>query len=131
MLPRAEQLLLASVKPYVDSILEALMEPTSRGFSEVRDVFSRELVEVSKNTLNGGGKELLGEVGSRLIQYEIFYLCLSVCRSIFPLLYIYRLMYRSVPLSVGQSVFLCVYLSSICVSANTCLSFPRCNLGSI
>uniref|UniRef100_A0A8C4ZC47 Niban apoptosis regulator 2a n=1 Tax=Gadus morhua TaxID=8049 RepID=A0A8C4ZC47_GADMO len=66
VLPRAEQLLLASVKPYVDSILEALMEPTSRGFSEVRDVFSRELVEVSKNTLNGGGKELLGEQMERL-----------------------------------------------------------------
>lgn len=38
------------------------MEPTSRGFSEVRDVFFRELVEVSKNTLNGGGKDKLGEV---------------------------------------------------------------------
>ncbi|CAL8317842.1 unnamed protein product [Lota lota] len=66
VLPRAEQLLQASVKPYVDSILEALMEPTSRGFSEVREVFSRELVEVSKNTLNGGGKELLGEQMERL-----------------------------------------------------------------
>jgi len=64
VLPRAEQLLQASVQPYVSSILEALMEPTSRGFSEVRDVFSRELVEVSKNTLNGGGKEMLGEVGA-------------------------------------------------------------------
>ncbi|CAB1318653.1 unnamed protein product [Coregonus sp. 'balchen'] len=59
--PRAEQLLRGSVQPYLSSILEALMEPTSRGFSEVRDVFFRELVEVSKNTLNGGGKDKLGE----------------------------------------------------------------------
>lgn len=38
------------------------MEPTSRGFSEVRDVFFKELVEISKNSLNGGGKEKVGEV---------------------------------------------------------------------
>lgn len=38
------------------------MEPTSRGFFEVRDVFFRELVEMSKNLLNGGSKEKLGEV---------------------------------------------------------------------
>lgn len=41
------------------------MEPTSRGFAEVRDVFFRELVEVSKNTLNQGGKEKLAEVRTR------------------------------------------------------------------
>lgn len=62
VLPRAEQLLRSSVQPYISSILEALMEPTSRGFSEVRDVFFKELVEISKNSLNGGGKEKLGEV---------------------------------------------------------------------
>ncbi|KAG9330270.1 hypothetical protein JZ751_025944 [Albula glossodonta] len=44
-----------------DSILEALMEPTSRGFSEVRDVFFRELVDMSKNALNDGGTEKLAE----------------------------------------------------------------------
>lgn len=38
------------------------MEPTSRGFSEVRDVFFKELVEISKNSLNGGGNEKVGEV---------------------------------------------------------------------
>lgn len=38
------------------------MEPTSRGFSEVREVFFRELVEMSKNSLNGGGKGKLGDV---------------------------------------------------------------------
>lgn len=62
MLPKAEQVLQTSIQPYISSILEALMEPTSRGFSEVRDVFFKELVELSKNSLNGGGKEKLGEV---------------------------------------------------------------------
>lgn len=58
VLPKANQFLQTSVQPYISSILEALMEPTSRGFSEVRDVFFRELVEISKNSVNGGGKEL-------------------------------------------------------------------------
>lgn len=62
VLPKAEQLLRSSVQPYISSILEALMEPTSRGFSEVRDVLFKEMVEISKNSLNGGGKEKLGEV---------------------------------------------------------------------
>ncbi|KAM3874410.1 protein Niban 2a [Diretmus argenteus] len=66
VLPKAEQLLRGSVQPYVSSILEALMEPTSRGFSEVRDVFFRELVEISKNFLNGGGKDKLGEHMDRM-----------------------------------------------------------------
>ncbi|KAM9841249.1 protein Niban 2a [Aulostomus maculatus] len=66
VLPKAEQLLKNSIQPYISSILEALMEPTSRGFSEVRDVFFRELVEINKNLLNGGGKEKLGEHLDRL-----------------------------------------------------------------
>lgn len=66
VLPKAEQLLQTSVQPYVSSILEALMEPTSRGFSEVRDVFSKEVIEMSKNSLNGGGKDKLGEQMERL-----------------------------------------------------------------
>ncbi|XP_027018512.2 protein Niban 2b [Tachysurus fulvidraco] len=61
VLPKAEKLLKVSIEPYIGSILEALMEPTSRGFFEVRDVFFRELVEMSKNLLNGGSKEKLGE----------------------------------------------------------------------
>lgn len=40
------------------------MDPTSRGFAEVRDVFFREMVEISKNSLNGGGKEKMGEVSA-------------------------------------------------------------------
>ncbi|XP_057216536.1 protein Niban 2a isoform X1 [Triplophysa rosa] len=61
VLPRAEQLLRSNVQPYINSILEALMEPTSRGFSEVRDILFRELVEVTKNTVNDSSKEKLGE----------------------------------------------------------------------
>lgn len=48
------------------------MEPTSRGFSEVRDVFFRELVEISKNSLNGGGKEKLGDVSHVLLAVNPF-----------------------------------------------------------
>ncbi|CAB1322297.1 unnamed protein product, partial [Coregonus sp. 'balchen'] len=61
VLPKAEKLLKVSIQPYISSILEALMEPTSRGFSQVRDVFFRELVDMSKNTLNDGTKEKVGE----------------------------------------------------------------------
>lgn len=71
MLPKAEQLLQTRIQPYISSILEALMEPTSRGFSEVRDVFFRELVEISKNSLNGGGKEKLGDVSHVLLAANI------------------------------------------------------------
>ncbi|KAM4533182.1 protein Niban 2a [Fundulus diaphanus] len=66
VMPKVEQLLRTNVQPYISSILEALMEPTSRGFSEVRDVFVKEVVEVNKNSLNGGGKEKLGEQLERL-----------------------------------------------------------------
>uniref|UniRef100_A0A8C3A134 Niban apoptosis regulator 2a n=1 Tax=Cyclopterus lumpus TaxID=8103 RepID=A0A8C3A134_CYCLU len=66
VLPKAEQLLRTNVQPYISSILEALMEPSSRGFSEVREVFFRELVEISKNLLNGGGKDKLGDPMERL-----------------------------------------------------------------
>lgn len=65
-MPKAEHLLRSNVQPYINSILEALMEPTSRGFSEVRDVFFRELVEISKNSINGEGKEHLGDVSHDL-----------------------------------------------------------------
>uniref|UniRef100_A0A673I5V7 Niban-like protein 1 n=1 Tax=Sinocyclocheilus rhinocerous TaxID=307959 RepID=A0A673I5V7_9TELE len=59
--PRIEQLVRSKVQPYIHSILEALMEPTSRGFSEVRDILFSELVEVSKNTMNDSSREKLGE----------------------------------------------------------------------
>ncbi|MED6291788.1 Protein Niban 2, partial [Characodon lateralis] len=57
----AEKLLKVSIQPYISSILDALMEPTSRGFFEVRDVFFRELVDMSKNTLNNATKETVAQ----------------------------------------------------------------------
>lgn len=72
---KAEKLLKVSIQPYISSILDALMEPTSRGFSEVRDVFFRELVDMSKNLINEGTKEMVAQVilmmrSSRVIKYE-------------------------------------------------------------
>ncbi|KAE8291575.1 Niban-like protein 1 [Larimichthys crocea] len=61
VLHKAEKLLKVSIQPYISSILDALMEPTSRGFSEVRDVFFRELVDMSKNILNDGTKETVAQ----------------------------------------------------------------------
>ncbi|KAK5622675.1 Protein Niban 2 [Crenichthys baileyi] len=61
VLPKAEKLLKVSIQPYISSILDALMEPTSRGFFEVRDVFFRELVDMSKNSLNNGTKETVAQ----------------------------------------------------------------------
>ncbi|XP_037536677.1 protein Niban 2 [Nematolebias whitei] len=61
VLPKTEKLLKVSIQPYISSILDALMEPTSRGFSEVREVFFKELVEMSKNSLNNGTKETLAQ----------------------------------------------------------------------
>lgn len=64
VVPKAEKLLKVSIQPYISSILDALMEPTSRGFSEVRDLFFRELVDMSKNTINEGTKETVAQVGT-------------------------------------------------------------------
>ncbi|XP_053504336.1 protein Niban 2a [Ictalurus furcatus] len=61
VLAHADQVLKSSVQPYISSILEALMEPVSQGFSEVREVLFRELVEISMNTVNEGGREALGK----------------------------------------------------------------------
>lgn len=62
VVPKAEKLLKVSIQPYISSILDALMEPTSRGFSEVRELFFKELVDMSKNTLNEGTKETIAQV---------------------------------------------------------------------
>lgn len=64
VVPKAEKLLKVSIQPYISSILDALMEPTSRGFSEVRDLFFRELVDMSKNSINEGTKEMVAQVGT-------------------------------------------------------------------
>lgn len=66
VLPKAEKLLKVSIQPYISSILDALMEPTSRGFSEVRDLFFKELVDMSKNTINEGTKETVAQVRAAL-----------------------------------------------------------------
>ncbi|XP_041098524.1 protein Niban 2-like [Polyodon spathula] len=60
-MPKAEKCVKNHVQPYISSILDALMSPTSRGFSEVREVFFREIVEMNKNVINEGGQEKLGE----------------------------------------------------------------------
>lgn len=62
MLARAEQVLRSNVQPYITSILEALMDPVGQGFSEVREVLFRELVDISKNTVNDGDRVALGKV---------------------------------------------------------------------
>lgn len=50
------------VQPYIPSILEALMVPTSQGFTEVRDVFFKEVTDMNLNVINEGGADKLGEV---------------------------------------------------------------------
>ncbi|XP_078082747.1 protein Niban 2-like [Mustelus asterias] len=61
VMPKAEACVRNNVQPYISSILDALMGPTSRGFSEVRDLFFKEIVEMNKNVLNEGGQHKLGE----------------------------------------------------------------------
>uniref|UniRef100_H2S1N4 Niban apoptosis regulator 2b n=1 Tax=Takifugu rubripes TaxID=31033 RepID=H2S1N4_TAKRU len=61
VVPKAEKLLKVSIQPYISSILDALMEPTSRGFSEVRELFFKELVDMSKNIINEGTKEMVAQ----------------------------------------------------------------------
>lgn len=68
VLPKAEICVRNHVQPYIPSILEALMIPTSQGFAEVRDLFFREVIEMNKNVVNEGGKEKLGEYMDKLSQ---------------------------------------------------------------
>ncbi|XP_067868750.1 protein Niban 2b [Heterodontus francisci] len=66
VMPKAEASVRNQVQPYISSILDALMGPTSRGFSEVRDLFFKEIVEMNKNVLNEGGQHKLGEYMEKL-----------------------------------------------------------------
>uniref|UniRef100_A0A669E269 Niban apoptosis regulator 2b n=1 Tax=Oreochromis niloticus TaxID=8128 RepID=A0A669E269_ORENI len=75
VLPKAEKLLKVSIQPYISSILEALMEPTSRGFFEVREVFFRELVDMSKNVLNEGTKEHMEKISMLAFHPVKMYSC--------------------------------------------------------
>ncbi|XP_053137841.1 protein Niban 2 [Hemicordylus capensis] len=54
------------VQPYIASILEALMIPTSQGFAEVREVFFKEVTDMNMNIVNEGGVEKLGEYMEKL-----------------------------------------------------------------
>ncbi|XP_015686680.1 niban-like protein 1, partial [Protobothrops mucrosquamatus] len=58
---KAEVCVRNHVQPYISSILEALMIPTSQGFAEVREVFFKEATDMNMNIVNEGGTEKLGE----------------------------------------------------------------------
>lgn len=62
VLPKAEVCVRNHVQPYISSILEALMTPTSQGFAEVREVFFKEVTDMNMNIVNEGGLEKLAEV---------------------------------------------------------------------
>lgn len=62
VLPKAEICVRNHVQPYISSILEALMTPTSQGFAEVREVFFKEVTDMNMNIVNEGGLEKLVEV---------------------------------------------------------------------
>lgn len=67
ILPKAEICVRNHVQPYISSILEALMVPTSQGFTEVRDVFFKEVTDMNLNVINEGGVDKLGEVRPSLV----------------------------------------------------------------
>lgn len=62
VLPKAEVCVRNHVQPYISSILEALMTPTSQGFAEVREVFFKEVTDMNMNVVNEGGLDKLVEV---------------------------------------------------------------------
>lgn len=64
VLPKAEICVRNHVQPYISSILEALMTPTSQGFAEVREVFFKEVTDMNMNIVNEGGLEKLVEVST-------------------------------------------------------------------
>ncbi|KAJ7424557.1 Niban-like protein 1 [Pitangus sulphuratus] len=66
VLPKAEVCVRNHVQPYISSILEALMTPTSQGFAEVREVFFKEVTDMNMNVVNEGGLEKLAEYMEKL-----------------------------------------------------------------
>ncbi|XP_064027123.1 protein Niban 2 isoform X2 [Pogoniulus pusillus] len=66
VLPKAEVCVRNHVQPYISSILEALMAPTSQGFAEVREVFFKEVTDMNMNIVNEGGLEKLVEYMEKL-----------------------------------------------------------------
>lgn len=71
VLPKAEICVRNHVQPYISSILEALMTPTSQGFAEVREVFFKEVTDMNMNIVNEGGMEKLVEVSSEPGRLEV------------------------------------------------------------
>ncbi|XP_070614837.1 protein Niban 2 [Erythrolamprus reginae] len=65
---KAEVCLRNHVQPYISSILEALMIPTSQGFTEVREIFFKDVTDMNMNIVNEGGMEKLGEYMEKLSQ---------------------------------------------------------------
>ncbi|XP_070811713.1 protein Niban 2 [Pituophis catenifer annectens] len=65
---KAEVCVRNHVQPYISSILEALMIPTSQGFTEVREVFFKDVTDMNMNIVNEGGIEKLGEYMEKLSQ---------------------------------------------------------------
>ncbi|CAH2316430.1 niban 1 [Pelobates cultripes] len=68
VLPKSELCVRNHVQSHIPSILEALMVPTSQGFSEVRETLFREITDMNMNLVNGGGKEKLGEHMEKISQ---------------------------------------------------------------
>ncbi|XP_056361119.1 protein Niban 2 [Oenanthe melanoleuca] len=66
VLPKAEVCVRNHVQPYIPSILEALMAPTSQGFAEVRELFFKEVTDLNMNVVNEGGLEKLVEYMEKL-----------------------------------------------------------------
>ncbi|XP_068025078.1 protein Niban 2 isoform X2 [Melanerpes formicivorus] len=79
MLPKAEVCVRNHVQPYISSILEALMTPTSQGFAEVREVFFKEVTDMNMNIVNEGGLEKLVEYMEKLSQLAFHPVKMQCC----------------------------------------------------
>lgn len=79
VLPKAEICVRNHIQPYIPSILEALMLPTSQGFVEVRDLFFKEVTEMNMNVVNEGGTDKLGEHMEKLSQLAYHPVKMQVC----------------------------------------------------
>uniref|UniRef100_A0A8I3WY42 Protein Niban 2 n=1 Tax=Callithrix jacchus TaxID=9483 RepID=A0A8I3WY42_CALJA len=79
ILPKAEVCVRNHVQPYIPSILEALMVPTSQGFTEVRDVFFKEVTDMNLNVINEGGIDKLGEYMEKLSRLAFHPLKMHSC----------------------------------------------------
>ncbi|XP_018408830.1 PREDICTED: niban-like protein 1 [Nanorana parkeri] len=68
VLPKAELCVRNHVQSHIPSILEALMVPTSQGFSEVRELIFSEATDMNKNLVNEGVQDKLGEHMEKIAQ---------------------------------------------------------------